>query len=429
MCKLALFGGKPVLEKPLADYTSIGEAEIEAVVKVMKTGVISGFYGSWCDEFWGGPVVQAFEKAWAERFGVKHAVSMNSATSGLIAALGAIGIGPGDEVIVPPTTMSATVTAPLVYGAVPVFADIENETFGLDPAAVRRAITPRTKAILAVNLFGHTARLDELSAIAKEHNLILLEDNAQSPLAEDGGRMAGAIGKVGVFSLNYHKHIHTGEGGICVTDDDDLAMRMKMIRNHGENVTTELGADNLANLYGFNFRLTEIQAAIGLEQLRNIDDHVSRSEEAARILTEGIAALKGLTPPEVRPGCRHVYYLWTVRYDENETGVSRETYSRALRAEGALVETGYVEPIYLLPLFQKRVAMGANGFPFVNSPHADYAKGLCPVAERLYEKEIIFFQPCSWSLGPERSAQVAECFRKVHANLDELKDFGEQGRA
>jgi len=213
---------------------------------------------------------------------VKHTVSMNSATSGLFAAMGAVGIGPGDEVIVPPYTMSATAMAPLIYGGIPVFADIEEKTFGLDPAAVRKAVTPRTKAIIAVNLFGHPARLDELLEIAKERHLFLVEDNAQGPLAEDQGRYAGTLGHIGVFSLNYHKHIHTGEGGMCVTQDDDLALRLQLIRNHGENAVGPLETSDLTNLIGFNFRMTEIQAAIGIEQLKSIDEHVGRRERSPR---------------------------------------------------------------------------------------------------------------------------------------------------
>src|SRR5262249_8722448 len=158
-----------------------------------------------------------------------------SATSGLVAAMGAVGIEPGDEVIVPPTTMSATAVAPLAYGGKPGFADIEPETFGPDPAAVRAPITPRTKAIVSANLIGHPARLAELAAIAREHGLYLVEDNAQGPLAAEHGRYAGTVGDIGVFSLNYHKHIHTGEGGVCVTNDDELALRLQLIRNHGEN--------------------------------------------------------------------------------------------------------------------------------------------------------------------------------------------------
>jgi perosamine synthetase len=423
---LAISGGDPVLRHPLARYKSMSEAEAQAVVGVVRSGTLSGFYGSWSDEFWGGPQVRAFEKAWSDRFKVKHTVSMNSATSGLFAAMGAVGIGPGDEVIVPPYTMSATAMAPLLYGGIPVFADIEEKTFGLDPAAVRKAITPRTRAIIAVNLFGHPARLDELLEIAKEHHLFLVEDNAQGPLAEDHGRYAGTLGHIGVFSLNYHKHIHTGEGGMCVTQDDDLALRLQLIRNHGENAVGPLETSDLTNLIGFNFRMTEIQAAIGIEQLKSIDEHVGRREKIAQGLSRGVEGLAGLIPPLVRDGCRHVYYVWAMRYHEEELGLKRSTYCKALGAEGFPVFEGYVRPLYLLPAFQKKVAIGNKGFPFHLTPQRDYPKGLCPVCERMHEREFIGFEPCAYDLDEKLQDLLVQAVRKVHSSLAELRALERQ---
>ena len=198
MSQLALLGGKPVIDGPLPRYRSVGEGEKRAVIRVIEDDCLSGFYGNWCDEFFGGPRVREFEEKWARRFGVRHAVSVNSATSGLMAAMGAVGVQPGDEVIVPPYTMSATAVAPLLYGGIPVFADIEAETFCLDVGQVRALIGPRTKAILAVNLFGHPARLAELRRLADERGIYLVEDNAQGPLASEDGRFAGTVGHIGV---------------------------------------------------------------------------------------------------------------------------------------------------------------------------------------------------------------------------------------
>jgi perosamine synthetase len=423
MRKLALSGGEPVLSQPLPRYRSMGENEVRAVNDVLRSGTLSGFYGSWSDEFWGGPQVRAFEKAWSDRFKVKHTVSMNSATSGLFAAMGAIGIGPGDEVIVPPYTMSATAMAPLLYGGIPVFADIEEKTFGLDPAAVRKAVTPRTKAIIAVNLFGHPARLDELLEIARERHLFLVEDNAQGPLAEDNGRYAGTIGHIGVFSLNYHKHIHTGEGGMCVTQDDGLALRLQLIRNHGENAVGPLETSDLTNLIGFNFRMTEIQAAIGIAQLKSIDEHVGKREKIAQGLTRGVERLAGLTPPSAREGCRHVYYVWAMRYHEEELGLKRSTYCKALAAEGFPVFEGYVRPLYLLPAFQNKIAIGNRGFPFHLCPQRGYPKGLCPVCERMHEREFVGFEPCAYDLDGETTELLVEAVKKVHGSLEELRDL------
>ena len=419
MSELALLGGTPLVQKPLTPYRSIGEEERLAVDAVMRSGMLSGYVGAWCDAFSGGPVVQEFEKAWASTFGCRHAIAVNSNTSGLIAAVGAAGIGPGDEVIVPPATMSATAMAPILYGAIPVFADIEEDTFCLDVDKVEEAITPKTRAILVVNLFGHPARLHELRALADRRGLILIEDNAQAPLAHEDGRFAGTIGHIGVFSLNYHKHIHTGEGGVCSTDDDRLADRLRMIRNHGENVTEELAAGNLTNIVGFNFRLTEMSAAVGIEQLKKAEGLVSGREQVGRELSLALGAFDGMTPPTVREGCRHVYYLWAGRFDAGRMGVSRELFARAIEAEGVPVSLGYVKPLYLLPLFQKRMALGRSGFPFTLT-NRTYAPGLCPVAERMYEKELFEVFVCSYEFAPAELASVVDAFAKVYEKRELL---------
>src|SRR4051794_1140057 len=227
----------------------------------MDSGVLSQYIGAWGEDFMGGPRVRALEAAWAERFEVRHALSMNSATSGLNAAAAAAGVGPGDEVIVSPYTMTASAVCALVHGAIPVFADIEPDTFCLDPRSVRERITPRTKAIVAVDIFGCPADFDALLEIAREHELVLIEDAAQAPGATRGGRPAGTLGHIGIYSLNYHKTIQCGEGGVVVTDDDALAERLALARNHGEAVVADMGS-RAADVLGFNYRLGELEAAI-----------------------------------------------------------------------------------------------------------------------------------------------------------------------
>ena len=419
MTLLAVLGGSPILNKPLTPYNSMGEAEIEAVNNVARSGKLSCFIGAWCDDFDGGPQIKAFEAAWAKRFGVKHALTVNSNTSGLMAALGAIGLSPGDEVIVPPMTMSATAMAPLIYGGIPVFVDMEPTTFCLDPKLVAQAITQKTRAILAVDLFGHPAALHELRALADRHGIYLIEDAAQAPLAEENGHYAGTIGHIGVFSLNYHKHIHTGEGGVCVTDDDDLALRLRAIRNHGENIVEPLGIKDATNMVGFNFRMNEMSAAIGIEQLKKIDRLVDGRVEIADRLTAATRGLPGLTPPVVRDGCRHVYYVWAARYDATVTGISRATIAKALNAEGVPIWEGYTKPLYMLPAFQRRIAIGRNGWPFSLTDRR-YEHGLCPVAEQLYKDELIEFCICSFALSGVEQAAVIEAFHKVFDNLPAL---------
>jgi len=420
MAKLALLGGDPAVTEPLQPYRTTGAEEEKAVLRVMRDGTLSAFLGAWTPEFWGGAEIKAFEAEWAAAFDVPHAMSVNSATSGLIAAMGAVGIGPGDEVIVPPYTMSATAVAPLFYGGIPVFADLEPDYFCLDPQCVADAITPKTRAIIAVNLFGQPASLVALRELADRHGLYLIEDNAQAPFATQGGRYAGTVGHVGVFSLNYHKHIHTGEGGMCVTDDAKIAARLGMIRNHAENASEHLSDGDFTNLIGHNFRMTELSAAIGREQLKKAKGLIEKRIETAERLTAGLDGLEGLCPPKVRKDCRHVYYLWGARYDEKVMGVSRDVFASALAAEGVPNTTGYVQPLYMLPAFQKRIAIGRYGFPF-NLTERTYAAGLCPITERLHKSEMLIFLVCSYDPSESQMDQINTAFHKVYENRQQLE--------
>jgi len=386
----------------------------------MKTGKISGFVGAWGDEFNGGPKIQELENAWSNYFGVEHSISVNSNTSGLIAALGASEISPGDEVIIPAWSMSATAIAPIFYGAIPVFADIDEDYFCINPQSVRKNITNKTKAIIAVNLFGHPAQLHELKKIAENNNLVLIEDNAQAPLAKEDGIYSGLIGDIGVFSLNYHKHIHTGEGGICTTGSDELAFRIKAIRNHGENIVDEVGIENITNLIGYNFRMTELSAAIGLCQLSKASNLISKRIEIASRMSKEISELPGFTVPKIRKNCSHVYYVWAAKFNEELVGVSRELFAMALEAEGCPISIGYVEPLYYLPVFKKKIAIGSQGFPF-NLTNREYHSGLCPVTESLYRKELIELHVCSYQLDDNELNKVIDAYKKVYELRDELR--------
>lgn len=419
---LAIFGGRPAVSRPLQPFNGIGSGERAAVLRFLDGGTpLSGFHGSPRPTFFGGTEVRAFEAAWCERFGVRHAVTVNSATSALIAAMGAVGIGPGDEVITSPYTMTATAIAPLFYGGIPVFADIEPDHFCLDPAAVERAITPRTRAIIAVNIFGHPAELAKLRRLADERGIYLIEDNAQGVLAEEEGRLAGTIGHIGIYSLNIHKHIQTGEGGILVTDDADLARRLQLIRNHGENVIDWLKVEDITNLVGMNIRMTELSAAVGRAQLERIDELAGRAESIAKRLSDGTRNLRGIVPPAVRDGCRHTYFMWSCKIDEAALGVSRSAFAKALSAEGVPNAEGYVAPVYWIPLFQKRIAIGPHGFPF-NLGDRTYARGDCPVTEAMHEKFLLQFQPVSWEADDEQVDMLIDAVHKVHRHASMLAE-------
>ena len=271
MSKLAINGGAKIRETKFPASKSIGKEEEDAVKRVFDSGVFSRFLGCWHEDFYGGPQVRMLEKEWAEHFNVKHAIAVNSATSALYCAIGAIGVGPGDEVIVSPYTMTASATAPLIYNAIPVFADIEEDYYCLSPDSIEERITKNTKAIVAVDIFGQSYDADRINAIAGKHDLFVIEDCAQAPGAKYKGKWSGTLGDIGIYSLNYHKHIHTGEGGLLVTDDEELADKLRLIRNHAEAVVEAKGYSSLVNMLGFNYRMTEIEAAIAREQLKKLE--------------------------------------------------------------------------------------------------------------------------------------------------------------
>jgi perosamine synthetase len=421
--RLALFGGPKIIEEPLQRYNSIGLEEIEAAKEVVASGVLSQFLGCWDKDFYGGPKVQAFERACEKQFDVRHAVTVNSWTSGLIAAVGAIGIEPGDEVIVSPWTMCASATAILHWNAIPVFADIEPETFCLDPKSVMNCISPHTKAIMAVDIFGHSADMEALRAIAQKYNLKIISDTAQAPGAKYKGRYAGTMADIGGYSLNYHKHIHTGEGGILVTDDDLLAERLRLIRNHAEAVVEGMGVTDLSNMLGYNFRLGEIESAIGIEQLKKLNRLVSERQTVAKQLNEALAKLPGLRIPVVKDLCTHSYYMYPLILDVEALGVSRGRLCDALAAEGLNLTSGY-QNLHLLPMYQKKQAYGTRGFPWSSDichREISYAKGICPVAEDLHEKSYIGLEICAYELGSRDVENIVLAMCKVWGQLSLLR--------
>jgi dTDP-4-amino-4,6-dideoxygalactose transaminase len=432
MSRLAIHGGTPVRARPFAENVTIGEEEKRAVAEVLDGTVLSKFLGVWHPDFYGGPRVQKVEREWEAYFGVRHAVTVNSATSGLNAAIGAAGVGPGDEVIVSPYTMSASAACALVYNAIPVFADIDPDTFCITTKTIGERLSPRTRAIVVVDLFGQPADMDPILELARRHNLLVIEDAAQAPGARYRGRYAGTLADVGVFSLNYHKAIHCGEGGVVVTNDDNLAERVRLIRNHAEAVVKNKGIRNLVNMLGFNYRMTEIEAAIASEQLKKLERLVLPRIELANLLTEGLSALPGLKPPLVPPDVRHGYYVYAIRYDEKVTGVPRARYAAALRAEGLPVAEGYVEPLYLQPLYQERTVYGSGGCPFTCSEAgraATYHRGLCPIAERMYAQELMLTTVCHANSTRADIEDVRAAFHKVHDHLGDLADGTERAAA
>lgn len=422
--KPALLGGTPVLAKPLTPTHNVGDEEIAAVTRVLRGGPLSGFVGIVGKLFLGGPEVQRFENLFKEKFGVKHAVAFNSGTTALHATVAALSIGPGDEVIVSPYTMAASAVCVIMNGAVPVFADLDPRTFCIDPQSVREKITKHTKAIMAVNLFGQSADMDAIMAIAKEHNLKVIEDNAQSPAATYKGRYAGTIGDVGMFSFNVNKVVQCGEGGVFVTNNDTYALRAQLLRNHGESVVDDIPHYDAGPIFGSNYRMTELEAAVAYEQLLKLGRFNAHKVALCEYLTEQLSNIPGIETPYIPEGNTHVYFQYAIKIDEKKLGLSRNRLVEAMTAEGFPMSKGYVKPIYHQRLFQERKAFNETHFPFEYDGYdgnPDYSKGSLPVVERLYAEELASTMLCQYPRTKENIDQFVAALKKVLVHKEELK--------
>ena len=401
-------------------YNSIGKEELKAASAVIKSGNLSNFLGEYSKEFFGGPKVREFEKKCKSFFNVKHAITVNSWTSGLICAVGALDISPGDEIILPPWTMSACASAILNWNAIPVFADIDKTTYNIDPEDVLRKISKRTKAIMAVDIFGHPCNISELKKISKKYKIKLITDSAQSPYSFYKKKIAGTISDVGGISLNYHKHIHTGEGGVIFTNSDKIAKRINLIRNHAESVVRSNKVENLSNMIGYNFRLGEIESAIGIQQLKKLKKVIRKKQKICQLLTKNLSKLSRLFLPKVLKGYTHSYYIYGINLDLQNIKYSREYIINKLTSEGVPgLSAGYT-CLHLLPMFQKKIAYGSKGFPWnsnFNKRNISYKKGLCPNAEYLHEKSFIKFEVCMYDLTIDDVKFISSAFEKVWSDL------------
>lgn len=380
--KLAIHGGRPVRFTPFPGYPLIGEEEVNAVSEVVRSGKLSMFDL----DFLGGDKVQTFEEDFARYHGVRFGISVNSGTAALHVALAALQIGPGDEVIVPPYTFTATASSVLMNNAVPVFTDVSFATANLDTEKLEDAITPRTRAIIPVHLFGHPAEMGAIMEMADAHDLSVIEDCAQSPGAEYKGKKTGTFGDLAAFSFQRTKNMTTGEGGMIITDDEQLAHRCRLVRNHGEAFSMGQKREYLANVLGWNYRMTEMEAAIGIEQLKKLDAFNDVRIRNSQHLTKGLTGIEGITPAFEASYVKHVYSTYALRYNEKITGIPKKLFIKALAAEGIPIWNGYPHPLYENPIFKEKIVHGSQGCPFncrFYQGKVDYAKTRCPISEEL----------------------------------------------
>jgi perosamine synthetase len=360
----------------------VDEQDVEAVARVLTS--------TWLTT---GPKVEEFEEAVAERVGTKEAVAVSSGTAALHCAMHALGLGPGDEVIVPALTFVATANAVLYCGATPVFADVEADTLLLDPGSVREKITKATKAVITMDYAGQPSRYRELREIADKAGATLVADSCHALGARDQGAPVGSLARMSVFSFHPAKHITTGEGGMVTLDDANLARRIRSFRNHGIDRDLHSRAASRTFRYemtelGFNYRLSDIQCALGLSQLSRLSEFLRLRREAAKAYDAAFMDHGLIVPLSVRGGVEHAYHLYVVRVDFDRAGISREEVYAKLLDLGIGVNVHYL-PVHLQPYYRRRLGTGP---------------GLCPVAEQAYGK--ILSLPMHAALGQDDVSRV-----------------------
>tara|TARA_B100000989_G_scaffold255083_1_gene203891 strand:+ start:8233 stop:9465 length:1233 start_codon:yes stop_codon:yes gene_type:complete len=391
---------------------TIKKEEIDSAIKVLKSGELSGFMGSSGPNFLGGKFVRNFEKKIEKFYNINYAISVNSWTSGLVAAVGSLDVEPGDEIIVTPWTMCATATAILHWNCIPVFADIDENTFCIDPVEVKKKITNKTKAIIAVDIFGHPADVDNIKKIIKNKNIKIITDNAQAPLAKYNGKISGTAADIGGFSLNYHKHINTGEGGIIITNSKKLAERMRLIRNHGEAVIKN-DKNIQHNIIGHNFRFGEIEAAIAIEQYKKLKKLVKQRQVVCRRLTKGLLKLPGLILPRETKRITHNYYIYPMKIDKKIISTKKELIIKLLKKEGVQGLINQYGGINNLPIFKNKIGYGKKNFPWSLQKKTNNNNDICPKSDYLNKEVFFAIEVCLYELNNRDIDLIIKSFKKV----------------
>jgi len=277
---------------------------------------------------------------------------------------------------------------------------------------------------MVVHLFGHPAPMDEILTIARRCGLPVVADTAQAPGARYRGELAGSLGEIGVFSLNQNKTVTCGEGGIAVTRDADLALRMQLLRNHGECIVADLPVDDITNILGYNYRLTELDAAVAVAQFGKLHVLTEHRVRLAEYLSGRLAEFPGITVPATAPGCTHVYFVYPIKFDSRTWGIDRNLFVRAMTAEGIHFGEGYSEPLYWQPAYQSKHLFGKVGCPF-RCPHyggsVRYDQGICPVTERMYSEDLLVTSLCRYPHTETDIDDIVAAIEKVWANREVLQ--------
>jgi len=400
--KPAVMGGNPVRTAPFHSWPVIAENEERAWMKVLRGGKWNRLDGD---------CARQFEETWAATLGAKHCLATANGTSALIISLNALGVGPGDEVIVPPYTFVATINAVLMQHAIPVFVDTDPETFQIDARKIEAVITDRTRCILPVHLGGSPADMDTILEIGRKHNLPVVEDACQAHLAEWRHRKVSTLGALGCFSFQASKNLNSGEGGAILTNDTDLFPVCQSFHNNGRG-NTGSGFGYVRN--GANLRITEFQAVLLTEQLKRVEEQSRRREQNAAYLTRQLAEIPGIRPARMYPGAtRNAYHLYMFRYDKAEfANLPRNQFLKALEAEGIPCSGGYT-PLNKEPFLKNTLDSRAYRAIYPAKQLGEwFERNHCPANDQLCEEAVWFTQ--TMLLGPrEDMDQIADAVRKI----------------
>jgi dTDP-4-amino-4,6-dideoxygalactose transaminase len=402
---LALLGGSPVRTRPFAAWPIFGAAEEQRLLATLRSGN------------WGrldGPEVADFERRFAEMHGCSHGIAVANGTVSLRVALLAAGIGAEDEVVVPPYTFVSTATAVIEANAIPVFADVDLETFNIDPSAVEAVITPRTRAVIPVHFAGHPAEMADIMALANEHDLVVIEDAAHAHGASYQNRPAGSLGHLASFSFQSSKNLTSGEGGIITTNDEALAESCRSIQNCGR---VQGGKWYEHHVISGNYRLGEFQGAVLNCQLDRLEEQTRIRDGNGRYLASRLAAIPGVHPQARRDACtRHSYHLFMLRIDAS-FGTHRDLVVRALEAEGIPCSAGYGYALPDQPLFRNK-AFG----PYLSeaSPGLDYSRAQCPNADLLCREQCIWIEQNLLLGSRDDMDDIVRAFEKIYEGRDAL---------
>ena len=390
-----------------------GVEEKRMLNKVFNRKIFSDFLGNYHPKFYGGKYVREFEMKLAKYYKMKYAITFNSWTSGLIAAVGALDINPGDEIIVPTWTMTACPTAILFWGAKPIFADINENDFNIDPLSIEKKITSKTKAIMIVDIHGTPANYKELIKIKKKYNLKIIIDAAQAPGSKYKNKYTVNYGDIGGYSFNRHKHIQTDEGGVCLTNDKKIAMKAMLIRNHGEGVLNTTRRFKKMPMVGFNFRMTELEAAMGIAQLPKLKKIVNEKYKIANQLTRGLSKFKYIKTLQEKKDYDYSYYMYPMIFDCNKIGKKRDQIVKDLKKLKIECRGGFYN-LHKLPLYKYTSLFLSRKYPTSFKKKTIQQK--CLVAEKLHKENFISFQLCSFSYTKKDVQKILSGFEKLWKN-------------